>query len=294
LFPHEPERAICGLANALFGSDDLETDMKAGFVQFDPQFGEIQKNIEQAVRLIEPLDADVVVLPEFFNTGYLFTSKQEAEDLAEEIPAGITTETLCGIARRKNMHLVGGLIEKKAGMLYNAAVLVSPQGYLATYRKVHLFNEENLWFTPGDQGFRVYDIGFCKLGIMICYDWIFPESARTLALMGAELICHPANLVLPFCQDAMVTRCLENRIFAVTANRIGSEHRGGKSFRYTGRSQITGPAAKILYCAGGDTQEAGVVHMDISSARDKRLNAYNDLFEDRRTAFYGELTRENV
>jgi 5-aminopentanamidase len=263
--------------------------MKIGFVQFDPIFGEVDNNIETATRLIEPLDADVIVLPEFFNTGYLFTSKREAEDLAETIPRGKTTEALCGIARRKNMHLVGGMIEKEGDRLYNAAILVSPGGHLATYRKVHLFNEENLWFTPGDKEFEVYDIGLCKLGIMICFDWIFPESMRVLALKGAEVVCHPANLVLPFCQDAMITRCLENRIFAVTANRTGTEQRGGKHFRYTGRSQITGPAANILYRAGADTEEAGVVNIDVSKTRNKRLNQFNDLIGDRRVAFYGDL-----
>lgn len=264
--------------------------MKAGLVQFDPLFGKVIENIEKATRLIESLDADLVVLPEFFNTGYLFTSRQEAEELAERIPGGPTTDALCDIARRKNIHLVGGLIEKAGDRIYNAAILVSPRGHLATYRKVHLFYEENLWFSPGDKGFEVHDIGLCKLGIMICYDWIFPESMRVLALKGAEVVCHPANLVMPFCQDAMITRCLENRVFAVTSNRTGTEQRGSRTFRYTGRSQITGPAANILYRAGADTEECGVVKIDVSLARNKRLNAFNDLFEDRRVSFYGDLT----
>ncbi|MFH1079306.1 MAG: nitrilase-related carbon-nitrogen hydrolase [Pseudomonadota bacterium] len=264
--------------------------MKAGFIQFDPLFGNVKDNIEKAIQLIESLDADIIVLPEFFNTGYLFTSKQEAKDLAEIIPGGPTTEALCNIARKKNLYLVGGLVEQAGDRLYNAAILVSPQGHVATYRKVHLFNEETLWFTPGDRGFEVYDIGLCKLGIMICFDWIFPEAMRVLALKGADLICHPANLVLSFCQDAMITRCLENRVFAVTSNRTGTEQRGGKTFCYTGRSQITGPVANILYRAGADTEETGVVNIDVSSARNKRLNPFNDLFEGRRVPYYGALT----
>jgi predicted amidohydrolase len=263
--------------------------MKIGFAQFDPLFGEVEQNIQKAVQLIEAMDADLVVLPEFFNTGYLFISKQEAAALAEKVPEGKTTAALCGIARKKNMHLVAGLIERDENRLYNAAILVSPEGHVATYRKMHLFNEETLWFTPGDRGFDVYDIGCCRLGIMICFDWIFPESMRLLALKGAEVICHPANLVLPFCQDAMITRCLENRVFAVTANRTGTEQRGGKYFRYTGRSQITGPHANILYQAGEDTEETGMVQIDVNVTRDKRLNPYNDLFRDRRVPFYAEL-----
>jgi len=263
--------------------------MKAGFVQFNPLFGEVDANLRTAARIIEPLDADLIVLPELFNTGYLFTSKREAEDLAETIPDGKTTEALCAVARNRNMHLVGGLAEKDGDRLYNSAVLVSPRGHLATYRKVHLFNEEKRWFAPGDRGFEVYDIGICKLGIMICFDWIFPESMRILALKGAEVICHPANLVLPFCQDAMITRCLENRVFAVTSNRTGVEQRGGQTFHYTGGSQITGPAANILYRAGSDTDETGITAIDIAAARDKQLNPFNNLFYDRRVSFYGDL-----
>ena len=86
--------------------------------------------------------------------------------------------------------------------------------------------EETLWFTPGDSGFQVWDIGLAKIGVMICFDWYYPESARTLALMGAEIICHPSNLVLPNSPDSMPVRCLENRVFAITSNRIGTEARG--------------------------------------------------------------------
>jgi len=265
--------------------------MKIGFIQFDPVFGDIDGNIAKVMELGETVDADLIVLPEFFNTGYLFTSRQEAEGLSEDIPGGKTTQALCDMARRRNIHLVGGLIERQGDRLFNAAVLVSPRGYVATYRKMHLFNEENLWFDPGDRGFEVHDIGLCRVGIMICFDWIFPEAMRALALRGADVICHCANLVLPYCQDAMVTRCLENRVFAVTANRTGMEQRGGRYFRYTGRSQITGPAANLLYRAGADTEEAGVARIDVSAARNKRLNDYNDLFSDRRVGFYGDLTK---
>ncbi len=264
--------------------------MKIGFVQLDSIFGEVERNIEAAERLIAGIEADLIVLPEFFNSGYLFTSQKEADDLAEEIPNGKTTQALSRIAREKNAYIVAGLPERSGRNLYNSAVLVSPSGHVDTYRKVHLFNEEKLWFSPGDKGFSVYDIGPCRIGIMICFDWFFPESMRVLALKGADMICHPANLVLPFCQDAMVTRCLENRLFAVTANRTGSEARGGKTFRYTGKSQITGPNAQILLRAGSDGDEAGVYDIDITNARNKRLNPHNDLFGDRRTNFYTDLT----
>jgi predicted amidohydrolase len=260
--------------------------MKAAFIQFNPVFGEIEKNIGTAAALIERADAEIIVLPELCNTGYLITSKEEAFDLSEPVPGGKTTEALSAIARKKNAHIVAGLIERHDEHLFNSAVVVSPSGYLGKYRKIHLFNEEKLWFQPGDLGFHVFDTGMCKIGVMVCFDWFFPESMRTLALKGADVICHSANLVLPFCQDAMITRCLENRVFAVTANRTGEETRGGKTFCYTGKSQITGPDAKILYRAGAETEEIGVAEMDVTVSRDKNLNPYNNIFLDRREQFY--------
>jgi len=263
--------------------------MKIGFVQFDSLFGEVERNLGRVEELLTASDADLIVLPEFFNTGYLFTSEEEAADLAEDIPAGKTTKALCRIAREKNLHIVAGLPERHGGILFNSAVLISPSGYVDTYRKIHLFNEEKLWFSPGDKGFAIHDIGCCRIGIMICFDWFFPESMRILSLKGADVICHPANLVLPFCQDAMLTRCLENRVFAVTANRTGSENRGGKQFHYTGKSQITGPQANILYRAGSHSDEVGLCEIDVDVSRNKRLNPYNHLFDDRRVEFYRDL-----
>ncbi len=123
--------------------------MKAGFVQFAPEFGKVDVNIEKALSLMEKADADLIVLPEFFNTGYLFISAQEASSLAEEIPSGKTSLALISLARKKKIHIVAGIAEVSAGKLYNSAVLISPSGHIATYRKIHLFNEEKLWFLSG-------------------------------------------------------------------------------------------------------------------------------------------------
>ena len=265
--------------------------MKVGFVQFNPRFGEVDRNLETVERLVDAVDADLLVLPELFNTGYLFVSAEEVGGLSEEIPAGKTTEFLVRLARRKGTHLLGGLAERDGDRFYNSAVLVSPRGYAGTYRKVHLFFEETLWFTPGDGAFPVLDIGHCRLGVMICFDWFFPEAARVLALKGAQVIGHPANLVLPYCQEAMKTRCLENRIFAVTCNRIGTENRGGKSLAYTGKSQAVDFRSDVLLRAGEDEEMVGIVDIDPVLATDKAINLYNDLFRDRRPRFYGEIVK---
>jgi len=263
--------------------------MKVGFVQFEPIFGEVDRNVAQVEKLIDGSGADLLVLPELFNTGYVFTSKGEVFELAEEIPNGPTTRALMRMAKNNDVFLVAGLAEKSGDKYFNSAVIVSPQGYLGTYRKIHLFFEEKRWFDPGDGHFALYDIGPYKFGVMICFDWIFPESMRVMSLQGAHLICHSANLVLPFCQDAMKTRCLENRVYAITANRTGTESRDGRSLAFTGKSQITGPKAEVLYHAGPETTETGIVEIDLGVAADKQLNEYNHLFEDRRPEFYSTL-----
>ncbi|MBI3586564.1 MAG: acyltransferase, partial [Ignavibacteriales bacterium] len=175
---------------------------------------------------------------------------------------------------------------EKAGKIFNSAALVGPSGLIGVYRKIHLFDREHLFFTPGDLGFPVFDLPFGKIGIMICFDWIYPESARSLVLKGAQLIAHPSNLVLPHCPDAMVTRCLENRIFAATANRVGNENRGGFDLRFIGTSEIVSPRGEILKRLSTEKPEVGVSDIDLGLASDKKINTFNDLLGGRRTDQY--------
>lgn len=261
--------------------------MIAGFLQFDPVFGDIEGNVSRVLQIVSDKQVALVVLPELFSTGYQFVSKDEVSSLSEEIPAGFTTKRLVELSKDKKLYVVAGIAERDSGSFYNSAVLTGPEGFIGAYRKIHLFSEEKLWFSPGNSGFKVWDTAVGKIGIMICFDWFFPESARTLALKGADVIAHPANLVLPYCPDAMPTRCLENRVFAVTANRTGSEERGGKErLEFIGTSEIVSPAGEILYRAARDSEEFGLAELDISQARNKNLNAFNNLLEDRRKEFY--------
>jgi predicted amidohydrolase len=261
--------------------------MIAGLLQFAPIFGDIKGNVSRVLQIVSDKKADLVVLPELFSTGYQFVSKDEVSSLSEEIPAGFTTKRLVELSKDKKLYAVAGIAERDSGSFYNSAVLTGPKGFIGVYRKTHLFSEEKLWFSPGNTGFKVWDTPVGKIGIMICFDWFFPESARTLALKGADVIAHPANLVLPYCPDAMPTRCLENRVFAVTANRTGSEERGGKErLEFIGTSEIVSPGGEILYRAARDSEEFGLAELDISQARNKNLNAFNNLLEDRRKEFY--------
>ena len=261
--------------------------MRAAFFQCTTTFGRKQESFEKVRAASRDATADLLVLPEFFATGYQFVSRDEVAQLAEQVPYGETTEFLISLSKERNLYIAAGLPECEGNIFYNSAVLTGPEGLVGRYRKTHLFFEENLFFTPGDTGFRVWDTPIGKIGLMICFDWFFPESARTLALRGAEVIAHPSNLVLPYCPQAMPVRCLENRVYAVTANRTGTEQRGGKQpLTFIGQSQITSPQGEILVRAGADEEVLLTAALDLSHARDKKLNEFNDLFRDRRPETY--------
>lgn len=261
--------------------------MRVGYYQYDPLFGEVAQNLDRVAAKLNEAETDLLVLPEFCASGYQFVSKEEVAALAEPVPDGPTTTRLIDLAKARRMVIVAGLPERAGSAYYNSAVVVGPFGFIGCYRKTHLFFEETLFFTPGDTGFQVWDIGSAKLGVMICFDWYYPESARTLALKGAEILCHPSNLVLPNCPDSMPVRCLENRVFAVTCNRIGSEARGGKDpLTYIGHSEVVSPRGVILHRAPRDQEDLSIVEIDPAEARNKALTRYNDLLRDRRESLY--------
>ena len=267
--------------------------MKIGIFQFCPRFGDIEYNLNRIKNVLIHTDADLMVLPELCTTGYQFISKEEALDLSEVIPDGVSIKKLTILCRKKKMYLVAGVNERDGNGCYNASVLLGPKGYIGKYRKMHLFDEEKLWFQPGTDQFHVWDLGIVRVGMMICFDWIFPESARSLALAGADLICHPSNLVLPFCPDAMVTRSIENKVFAATANRIGKEARGDKApLQFIGRSQVTDPKGKRLLQFSSEEEGVKTVIIDPILARDKHVTARNDLWEDRRVGQYLEKIKK--
>jgi len=261
--------------------------MRVAFVQFDPQFGQISDNIEKATSMMASIDADLIVLPELSFSGYAFTSRNETASLAESVPDGFTMKRMRELSARLDCGIVYGFPETHKGSLYNSCAFVSPGSEIEIYRKLHLYYYEKEWFDSGDKMLNVIEFRGCRVGMMICYDWIYPEVARTLALRGAQLICHPANLVMPYCQSSMITRCLENRIFAVTANRTGHEVRGDFDFEFTGESQILSTEGEILYRASKDKEECGVADIDSRVSENKVINEKNDLWKDRRTEFYG-------
>lgn len=260
--------------------------LRLAVLQFAPRFGEPEANLGTLEAILAKTEADLVVAPELALSGYLFTSREELERLSEPVP-GPATERLAAALRPSGAHLVIGLAERSGESVFNAAVLLGPRGVQGVYRKVHLFNEEKLYFAPGDGGFPLFRVRGVPVGMLVCFDHMFPEAARTLALAGAQVICHPSNLVLPeYGQLTTRVRAIENRVFWALANRHGTEERGGARLRFTGASQITGHDGKVLTRAPEAEDALLVTEIEPERAADKRVAQHNDLVADRRPEFY--------
>jgi predicted amidohydrolase len=267
--------------------------MRIAIVQNRPEFADREGNAARLVSLMEAEAADrpdappaLYVLPELCCTGYQFRSREEAFALAESPNGGPALDILLSAARRLDAAIAVGFVERGEGGLYNSSILIGPDGPIGLYRKTHLFYREKTIFDPGDTGFRVFDWRGIRIGLAICFDWFFPESFRTLALRGADIIAHSANLVLPFCQRADFARAVENRVYVLTANRTGAEDRCGERLAFSGESVALSPTGEYLLRFPIADEARGSVDMDPELSRNKRLNAHNDLFADRRPEFY--------
>jgi predicted amidohydrolase len=260
---------------------------KIGFAQFSPTRCDVRANAAAVECLLQGVEADLLVLPELANSGYLYASPEALSPFSEPGDgSGPFLSALRRLAGRTGGVIVAGFSERAPEGLYNSAAAVGAAGVIQVYRKTHLFAGEKLLFLPGDTGFRVFEHGGARIGMMVCFDWFFPESARTLALRGAQIIAHPSNLVLPYCQTAMFARCLENRVFAVTTNRYGTEELTDQRLTFTGASQIMTPRGERLSQGLIEGDYVAVVEIDPAAADDKHVTAVNDLFADRRTEMY--------
>lgn len=259
--------------------------MRVAIVQNRPLFGKIEENLNNLIAQIESVDADLYVLPELCFTGYQFISREEGMDLAVP-PDGAVIGWFRQIAKERNASIAFGYPEKSAGGVYNAAMIVTPDGRDLRYRKTHLFYKEKEFFLPGDSGFGIIEWNGVRIGLAVCFDWYFPESFRTLAIMGADIIAHCSNLVMPYCQQADFARALENRVYIATANRIGTEERSGEPLTFTGGSVLVSPRGEYLLNLPKEEEAVMVADIDIALAREKRINRYNDIIADRRPEFY--------
>lgn len=257
--------------------------MRIGFYQFNPKLGNIACNlrrIEETLSTVKNLD--LIVLPELCNSGYNFRNRKEALRLSEPVPQGPTTQSWIKLCRKKNFYLVAGINEFERDKIYNSVVLVSPQGYIGKFRKLHLFLNEKKYFQPGNLGLPVFKIKGVKIGILICFDWQFPEAWRILALKGAQIICHPSNLIIPELSfRALQGHALVNRVFVVTANRIGAE----RGLKFIGNSTIWNTKGEVLAQASPNKEEIKIVEIEPNQAKLKQATPLNHIFQDMRIRY---------
>jgi predicted amidohydrolase len=239
--------------------------------------------------------ARLVIFPECVLTGYSFESKEEAWLHAESVP-GPSVEALAGDCRRLGVWVVVGTLERVAatGELFNACVLIGPSGFAASYRKIHLPHlGVDRFATPGDRPFAVHDIGGLRIGMTICYDGSFPEAARVLMLLGADLVVLPTNWPTGARSTAchlVRARALENHIYYAAVNRVGEE----RGFRFIGQSQIVACDGELLATAPEEGEAILYAELDPEWPRRKhivRVPGKHELHRtgDRRPEMYGPL-----
>ncbi len=285
-------------------TNKTESAFRVACLQMEPRIGRKADNVARSLELIAQAGqagANLVVLPELCNSGYVFATRDEAFALAEAVPGGPTCEAWVDAARKYALFIVAGITERDGDKLYNAAVVVGPSGYVGTYRKNHLWGEENLFFEPGNLGVPVFHVGAGRIACAICYDIWFPEIFRLAALQGADLLCVPTNWVpmpaqpdnLPVMANILTMGgAHSNSMFVAAADRIGVER--GQPF--LGNSLIVSHAGwPVAGPASFDREEILIADLNLADARRKRnLNEFNQLLRDRRTDTYGEMLGANA
>lgn len=274
--------------------------IKVAVAQYGPMTDSYKVNLDMSINALSICankGAELVVLPELCTTQYIMPSLDDYNKFAEDIEGASLTEWK-RMAADLNLHIVAGFLEMARGLLYNSAALISPQGLVGVYRKSHLWEYEHQVFAPGDTGFMVWGTDLGRIGILICFDLRFPESARVLALRGADIICAPTawNTMInrdPF--DAhgylqgtylSMAHANVNRVSLACANRVGLEG----AYNFVGKSIIVDAMGKLDSGPADATAESFLIsEITPMDSRNKSYGKQSDLFEDRRPDLYEAL-----
>ena len=276
----------------------MPDNVKVAAVQMDSKIMGNSENLDRILyetHTAADNGAELIVFPECALTGYVFTSREEATPYMEPIP-GLSIDKLAACCRELGVHVTVGLLETDADRCFNTAVLLGPRGLIGKYRKNHLpFLGIDRFLDPGNEPFRVYQTSIGNIGIHICYDCNFPESARVMTLMGADILVLPTNW--PEGRGKIVnyvvnTRAYENKVHLVAVDRVGAE-RGTK---FIGNSKIVDAWGDTLVQASSDNEEVIYAEVSLADARQKRIvfkagEFELDFINDRRPELYGQITK---
>lgn len=282
------------------GSEAVSPGLLAA-VQTTPVLGDVDGNMAAMAEALTQLPSAphrLVVFPEMASTGYFFKDRNELWSFAEPVPDGPTTQRWIELAKQHDAYIVAGLPEREASAVYNTAILVGPEGFITKYRKLHLWSEEKLFYEPGNLGIVTADLPFGRVGVMICYDTWFPEQARIMRMMGADVLAIPTALVWNdtpghvkrgyYMADyvAMTTAHL-NQVYLAMASIVG---RYGDKWQF-GSSIIAGPIGWPLV-EPADDENPAILCAEIDFVYGRRLRSWGALDnfdQDRRTDVYGDF-----
>jgi len=249
----------------------------------------IEKNITKAKRK----GANLVIFPELALTGYV--CRDLVYELAEPVPTGPSIHQISKVAKRQNVHVIFGMIERSAraaAILHNTAVLIGPRGFIGKYQKMHLPThsvfEEKRYFRPGYQA-QVFETGIGRLGLIICYDIYFPEITRLMRLKGSQLIaCISASPSVrrEFFEVLTAARAIENTAFVAFANLVGIED----GLQFWGGSRLIAPSGSVITQAKYDEED--LIMAKISYSDMKRVEAFVPTLRDLRPELFITLKEE--
>ena len=257
-------------------------------IQFCPIRNNKEQNIQQMLKECVDDSSDLILFPELSTSGYYYSTKSDIMAVADSFESE-TIFRFQELSTRLRKVIIFGFPEIDGDLIYNSAAIMVPDSKQSrVYRKSHLFYKERNIFEPGNTGFFVTELPDLdlKLGTMICYDWRFPEASRSLALLGADLIVCPSNLVTNIWRNVMPARAIENKVYLAVANRTGSEDAEGEELMFNGDSAVWSYNGNIMASADGQVNTKIQIEIHPESTRDKSFNMYNDIFKDRRPELY--------
>ncbi len=273
------------------------------------------ENIEKAAAMAEraaEAGANVILLPELFERPYFCQERRyEYYSFAEKTEENAAVKRFSEIAKKLSAVIPVSFYERDGNCLYNSIAVIDADGsLLGVYRKTHIpddhYYQEKFYFSPGNTGFKVWNTAYGRIGIGICWDQWFPETARCLAINGAEMLLYPTAIgsePILGCDSAghwrrtMQGHSAANVIPVIAANRIGEERvepcdeNGGQksALKFYGSSFITDAAGDIIASAGRDEETVLIGEFDLDKTNTERLEW--GLFRDRRPECYGDICK---
>ncbi|ENE9464133.1 TPA: amidohydrolase [Yersinia enterocolitica] len=264
----------------------------AAAIQFEPLMFAKEANLRQLLVLVEQAaqkGARLITTPEMATTGYCWFDRQEIAPMVETVP-GESTARFTELAQRYQCYIVLGMpeVDPQTALYYNSAVLIGPQGVIGCHRKSHPYISEPKWAAAGDVGHQVFDTPLGRIGMLVCMDIHFPETARLLALDGVDVICHISNwLAERTPAPYWISRAMENGCYLLESNRWGLE----RGVQFSGGSCIIEPDGNIAAVLdNGD----GIAYAEIDINRSRQRRVLGELvFDQRRPDYYHSLLSDS-